>query len=256
MYNLEEQEQKEKIEKLKHIILLWKKLKVEDIVFEYNCGGDSMNDTTTNINLPEESIKVFINERREIERYFEDEIYNKVEFYEASDGHYQGEFGNVLIELVEEKNGTAYFTFTKESSSEWSETYSGNMPLELTKEEYNLLNKNVESLADDGDFYEMQRATMNITYKGDVFFNKEEMVIFESFKRKLADAVHNFNDYEVEENDYIEGSEYGMYSISVADDMTTDGNTHKLVVEVSRNYNVVKEDDESKVYHSEEVNLN
>ena len=81
------------------IITLWKELGVDYANFEFSCGGDSMNDT---------SIQIFDDKGSEIDcveirDYIDDVIYHKVEFYEASDGHYMGEAGNVEIRLSDDE---------------------------------------------------------------------------------------------------------------------------------------------------------
>ena len=98
---------------MEKIIKLWKELGVTHIDFEFCCGGDSMNDTTLNIHKGDEII-----ENNELETFFDNEVYKRVEFYVNSDGHYQGESGNVLIELNDEGDD---FNFMKSAQSEWCE---------------------------------------------------------------------------------------------------------------------------------------
>ena len=111
----------------KEIIQLWKELQITHIDFEFSCGGDSMNDTTLNIHKGDEII-----ENDVISTYFENEVYNEVRFYEASDGHYMGEMGNVIIHLNDEDEG---FTYNKQAQSEFNETMTTDLEIELTDEE-------------------------------------------------------------------------------------------------------------------------
>ena len=67
-----------------------------------------------------------------IELYFEDEVFRNVEFYENSDGHYLGEFGEVTITLNENEN---QFDYSKSSTSEYSEPYTDNVRVKITKDE-------------------------------------------------------------------------------------------------------------------------
>ena len=85
-------------EETNEMIELWKKLDIQRCEMEFSCGGDSMNET---------DFKFFNSQNKqvdgeELEGYFENEVYNEVEFYEVSDGHYMGEFGQVEITLEEE----------------------------------------------------------------------------------------------------------------------------------------------------------
>ena len=57
------------------IIQLWNELEITHIDFEFTCGGDSMNDTTLNIHKGDEII-----ENDVIATYFDNEVYNAVEF--------------------------------------------------------------------------------------------------------------------------------------------------------------------------------
>ena len=93
----------------KEVIQLWKENGVDSINFEFDCGGDSMNETTINI-LDKEGNVI---ECKEIEDYFDNKIYDKVEFYVNSDGHYIGENGNVYITLEDEDEEEPYFSYSK-----------------------------------------------------------------------------------------------------------------------------------------------
>ena len=104
---------------MEKIINLWKELGVTHINFEYSCGGDSMNDTTLNIHKGDEII-----ENDELDSYFDNEVYKRVEFYVNSDGHYQGESGNVLIELNDDETD---FNFMKSGTSEYNETITSTL---------------------------------------------------------------------------------------------------------------------------------
>ena len=78
------------------IIQLWKENGVANIDYEFDCGGDSMGETTLNI-LDKEGELI---ECKEIEDYFENIIYDNVEFYVNSDGHYLGENGIVQLKYL------------------------------------------------------------------------------------------------------------------------------------------------------------
>jgi len=76
---------------MKTEIKLWKENNIERCVMEFSCGGDSMNET--DFTLYDKSGEEVICD--ELTDYFEDIVYKEVDFYEVSDGHYMGEFGQV-----------------------------------------------------------------------------------------------------------------------------------------------------------------
>ena len=77
------------------IIDKWKELNIKSCTMEFSCGGDSMNDYSfTLFNNDNEQV-----ECSELTDYFEEEVFRVIQFYECSDGHYLGEFGNVEITL-------------------------------------------------------------------------------------------------------------------------------------------------------------
>lgn len=122
-------------------IKIWKDHKVTQARFEFYCGGDSMGDTMFHFET-EKNEKLPSKVVSELEGYFDDEVYRNVEFYEASDGHYMGEMGNVYIELDDEEN----FIYSKSSESEWNETFSSIIEIPLTNDEREFVEKNVSSI--------------------------------------------------------------------------------------------------------------
>ena len=203
------------------IISLWKENNVDHIDFEFSCGGDSMNDTT---------LRIYDKDKKEIQNeilgdYFGSEVYNKVEFYDASDGHYMGEAGNVIIELDEEsEDEDDMFIYTKNSQSEWSERYTEDVSLELTDEEVKVLQK----VSNINGAYEER---ININYKDDCILTDEDEVLLENVGERIETAAyeHEHQDADGERQDwhtYTTGEEEEELKIM--------GNT--LVFSVSREY--------------------
>ena len=163
------------------IIKLWKENDVEYIDFEFNCGGDSMNDTTLIIY----DTKGGLVNNDELENYFDNEVYQNVTFYEASDGHYIGESGNVHISLNDEETD---FEYSKESESEWCEHTHFTETINLTDEEVDFIDKYVSDF--NGN---MAEGDYNINYKVD-FIKTDELVEVEE---KLMNNIQNyFQNYE------------------------------------------------------------
>ena len=168
-------------ERTERIINLWKENDVEYIDFEFNCGGDSMGDTTLNIY----DTKGGLVNNDELENYFDNEVYQNVTFYEASDGHYIGESGNVHISLNDEETD---FEYSKESESEWCEHTHFTETINLTDEEVDFIDKYVSDF--NGN---MAEGDYNINYKVD-FIKTDELVEVEE---KLMNNIQNyFQNYE------------------------------------------------------------
>jgi hypothetical protein len=158
------------------IIQLWKELQITHIDFEFTCGGDSMNDTTLNIHKGEEII-----ENDTISTYFDNEVYNAVEFYVNSDGHYMGESGNVLIELEDDE-----FIYSKSAEEEWCERVTNEVEIELTDEEVKFVEEFVSNInGSEGE-------GININYKKDFIINEKREELIESIEEKISDFCDNY----------------------------------------------------------------
>lgn len=171
-------------EKELSIVELWKSKGIDKCVMEFNCGGDQMNDTDFK----------FYNEAGEevdggdLESYFENDVYNQVEFYVNSDGHYMGESGYVYITLDEDDvddEGEPTFHYEKDAESEWEETKTECGWLELTDKEITFLKEKISSLmgGEDGE---------DRNYKGDCILNDEEIEMRESIERQMLDYADSF----------------------------------------------------------------
>jgi hypothetical protein len=208
------------MEKEEKIIQIWNELEITHINFEFTCGGDSMNDTTLNIHKDEEII-----ENDAISTYFDHIIYDRVEFYVNSDGHYMGESGNVLIQMNDEGNG---FDFSKSAQSEWCERITSDVEVELTDEEIEFVKEFVRDInGGDND--------TNINYKKDFIINEKRKELIDSIGEKVSDACGNFTpdiEGEGEINDW--------YSFTTNEDDITDSEViikdNKLIVSVSNEY--------------------
>lgn len=212
---------------------LWKSLGIDKCEMQFSCGGDSMNDY---------SFKFLDNGNKEVEsneltNYFDNKIFDEVTFYEASDGHYIGEFGYVLIGL-EEEDGEPYFTYAKQSKSEWSESYTDVLEVKLTKKEADFIRKYV--LAIGGNIDE----DTNVVFKSDFFMTDED----EKTLKSIEDKVYNVAEsYEPE----AEGDAEDWFTFTTAlngneiDDVDNqikiEGN--KLHLRVNRSVTEVREED-------------
>jgi len=170
----------------------WKKLGIESANMEFSCGGDSMNDYSfvfyTKNTTPggTENIEV---ESEELVLFFDRQIFDDVEFYVNSDGHYIGESGNVIINLNDEEDG---FVYDKQAESEWSESYEETINIKLSKEEIEFVKNKVLNIngGTDGD------ATFN--YKVDCIITDEEEEIIEVLGKRLETDCEEYEFEEVE----------------------------------------------------------
>jgi hypothetical protein len=211
---------------MNEIIELWKKLDITKGEFIFSCGGDSMNETEFRFwNSKNEEV-----EDSELENYFESEVYEEVDFYEVSDGHYMGEFGTVII-VLEEDDDEPYFSYDKESQSEYEERLSEVMKYELTDDEVKFITEKVQSIVGGED-------GKAINYKGDCLLSDEEVELSE----KLLDNLWNTaGDYEFENADG-EPQEWFVFTTSIDEEDEIIIEDNKLSVEVQRTYYQLKVD--------------
>ena len=160
---------------------VWKDNDVDHVDFVFSCGGDSMNDT---------SIEVYdkggnlVEGLSDIENYFEDAVYNNVNFYEASDGVYMGESGTVTITLTDDEDD---FDYCKSSEEEWSETTSFTEKFTLTDEEVDFIDKYVADI--NGS---MAEGDYNVNYKTD-FVQTDELIDLEAnLVEKIKEYFENY----------------------------------------------------------------
>lgn len=164
----------------KQAIRKWKKLGVVRVCFEFQCGGDSMNET---------SLVIFTGEGEEdtiedegLEEYFNTEVYDETTFYVNSDGVYEGEFGTVEITLNEEGSE---FDYAKSSTEEWRESVEHNFEFPITLQEFTFFTSYVEDLAINSD----NEGSWN--YKKD-FVLTDSMELFQTdFAERLRDCAEN-----------------------------------------------------------------
>ena len=206
-----------------NIIKIWKEKNIDHVNFNFSCGGDSMNDT---------SIEIFDKEGElvqdsELETYFDDKTYNNVEFYVNSDGHYQGEFGVVTIEFDEDEND---FTYSKSSSSEWSESSVNEAEIELTDEEVKFVADYVLNINGGED-------DIQTNYKKDFILTNEQEETLKGLEEKISEFAQDYtpNDIEGEMNEWHtyttneEGEE-----LKLVDNM--------LTLSITKSFDVIKED--------------
>jgi hypothetical protein len=158
----------------------WKELGVQRCEMEFSCGGDSMNDY---------NFKLFDKEGQEIEdaelnAYFGEAIWKKVEFYENSDGHYLGESGTVEIRLQDEDE-EPYFSYDKNARSEWNETIVTTIGIKLTPEMVEYIEKNVSNINGSRDDFA-------INYKRDFILSDADVAVEEAIETLITKTAEEF----------------------------------------------------------------
>jgi hypothetical protein len=175
-------------------VALWKELGITTANMEFSCGGDSMNDYHFSF-YNSENKEV---QSGELESFFDDDVFKRVEFYVNSDGHYIGESGNVSIELSEDEENPD-FVYYKNAQAEWSESFTDEVAVELTEKEVEFVRSKVLNLvgSQDGDA---------INYKGDCILNNEEEQISDTISQKISDVVmnHEFENAEGEVEEWFQ----------------------------------------------------
>ena len=213
----------------------WKKLGIDNANMEFSCGGDSMSDysftfytkNTSAVTGRPENISV---ESEELVLFFDRQIFDDVEFYVNSDGHYIGESGNVVITLNDDEDG---FEYDKQSQSEWSESYEETINIKLSKEEIEFVKNKILNIngGQDGD------ATFN--YKIDCVITDEEEELIETLGKRLENEceTYEFQDVEGEEEDWFTWS-----TNQEVDDVIQFTEEDEMLVMVRRNFIQYKED--------------
>lgn len=162
------------------IIKLWKEKNIDHVDFNFSCGGDSMGDTDIVI-YDKDGNEV---ECSEISDHIDNEVYNEVEFYVNSDGHYMGESGTVRVELVEDDD-EPYLSYSKSSSSEWSETFVNSEEITLTDKQAEIVSKYVDNI-NGGE------GNIVINFKTDFIVTDEEQAELDTLETTITDFVNHY----------------------------------------------------------------
>lgn len=219
---------------LDRAIELWHKCKVDNAEFNFSCGGDCMNDTETTLyNAKGHEFKKKTDDLAELEELINEQVYKNVNFYEVSDGHYQGEAGTVYIKLNDENTD---FEFVKEAEAEYNESYTEEFEFDLSQEEADFLKEYGSSIhADYGSKPE-------ILYKKDFVMTDERDELITSLLERIMDyaANYTFENAEGEEMDslaFFTGEDVAERdSLVVKDDNTITFSITKTFVQYQNSY--------------------
>lgn len=171
---------------MEEIIKLWKEKNIDHVDFVFSCGGDSMGDTDIVI-YDKDGNEV---ECLEISDHIDNEVYHEVEFYVNSDGHYMGESGTVRVELVEDDD-EPYLSYSKSSSSEWSESFRNDVEIELTDKQAEIVSKYVDNInGGEGDIV--------VNFKQDCILSDEEQAELDTLETTITYFVNHYEPKDLE----------------------------------------------------------
>lgn len=169
---------------MKKLIDEWKSNRIASASFHFDCGGDSMNQTHWSFTIIDDD---------GVERdggsdfvglpELEDMVYDVVEFYECSDGHYLGENGTVYVTLNDEGDD---FDLQKNSMEHWSETLEVEERLDINPELGEFIYKNVNTM-ESNDAWSIGRGQDDvlINYKQDCIVTDKEIKMLLELSERL-----------------------------------------------------------------------
>jgi hypothetical protein len=103
--------------------------KVDKIVWNYQAGGDSINDYSNHFYLKDEEVTI---EGIDVSDY----VLDIIDIADTSDGHYLGEFGNVIITLQDDE-----LQVVKDYQTEWNVSEDEVMYISVSEKQIEVLKK-------------------------------------------------------------------------------------------------------------------
>lgn len=162
---------------------LWKKYNVKYAEFEFSCGGDSMNDELLRM-YDKQNVEIIYpasSELADLEQKIISSIYDNVNFYVNSDGHYIGEYGIVTVQLNE--NDT--FEYIKNATSEYIKENMESIDISDIILSYDDILKYISQIS--GNNHDCM-----ITYSKDFILTEELKTKIANFKEALYNKYDNF----------------------------------------------------------------
>lgn len=187
-----------KDERIFEAIKEWKDLGISFAEMTFDCGGDSMGDTNFKFYKKENGETIDV-ESSNLYSYFEDAVYNHVDFYEVSDGHYEGEFGTVDIYLEEdvEEGEESYFVYDKSSKTIFCESKQFAIPFQLSEQELEFYRDKIQSISGDQD------SNPQVIYSKDILFTDEDESTENSILEKLEEELNNRSFDHLEDDNFV-----------------------------------------------------
>ena len=203
---------------LKEAIARWKELNVDRVVLTFNCGGDSMGDMDWEVfGANDQRI-----EDEDLISYFDREVFNRVDFYVNSDGHYMGESGTVTILLEDDMEAEQDFIYNKEAYSDYSETHESTVLIELTDAEVAYIKEYVRDINGGAD------ERVNFNYSKDFIMTDEMSELEASISEKIGDFTSQYMPDDIEEDGHLE--DWYSFNTDDFDPIEFEGNSIKVTI--------------------------
>ena len=203
---------------LKEAIARWKELNVDRVVLTFNCGGDSMGDMDWEVfGANDQRI-----EDEDLISYFDRVIFDKVEFYVNSDGHYIGEAGTVTIELEDDDEEYQDFTYNKEAYSDYSESHRSEVLIELEDKEVAYIKEYVRDINGGAD------ERVNFNYSKDFIMTDEMSELEDSISEKISEFTSEFEPEGIEEDGQLD--DWYDFNTDDFDPIEFEGNSIKVTI--------------------------
>jgi hypothetical protein len=203
---------------LKKAIARWKELNVDRVVLTFNCGGDSMGDMDWEVfDTDDNSI-----EDEDLISYFDREVFNRVDFYVNSDGHYIGESGTVTILLEDDMEAEQDFIYNKEAYSDYSESHESTVLIELTDAEVAYIKEYIRDINGGAE------ERVNINYSKDFIMTDEMVELEASISEKIGDFTSQYMPEDIEEDGQLD--DWYNFNTDDFDPIEFEGNSIKVTI--------------------------
>lgn len=218
-----------------NLIKLWKENNLGEARFIFTCGGDSMGDTQWEFANADGNDCAAPDG---LEKYLDDEVYNRVDFYVNSDGHYCGEAGTVTVTLDEDNEDEEEwdFSFSKSATSEWSESHTSKVEYALDDVKAAFVKAHVLNInGGDGDIV--------VNFKHDFLMSDEEENLLDDLKENIEAFVKDFTptDAEGDLQDWYAFTTNTDGDNLIATELTVEGNN--LILYITKSMTVYKDED-------------
>lgn len=193
-------------------ISLWKENGIERCEMPFYCGGDEMGEYSF------EYFDVDDNEVKcgELDEYFDEEVFKKIDFYVNSDGHYIGESGSVHITIDEDDEND--FDYLKSAESEFNETITNTLEVKLNEEQINYLKEYISGFVGGSD------EDTQFNYSKDFIMTDEH----ERIEKEIGEII---NDITSDYQPYTQNDVSDWYNFQNEEPMFNDENI--LLIEIN-----------------------
>jgi|1048.fasta_scaffold73782_1 hypothetical protein len=190
---------------------LWLELKVDHILIEYSCGSDDTYLEGTMI-YDQSGSQIYSNELTD---YFEEKVFKKVDFVDATDNYYLGESGTVKITMVEKGYSLDYddegkefkdywyeFIYNKKGEEKYLYKIQNKLFVPLEESTINLINDKLTNIYGS-------HSTVIVNLKNDTILTEEENILLEKLKLEIDKLCKEFNPQS--DKDIIDWYDFGTY---------------------------------------------